>query len=106
MIAADTNVLVRLLVRDDPRQASAVDRLFDRLTESKEKCLVTDVVLCEMEWVLESAYGAKRIQIASAIEEFLAAPLFEFEERRIVETALEAYRGSRSDFSDCLIGAR
>ena len=52
MIALDTNVIVRFLVRDDPAQARRAKALIDRLTEREERAYVSDIVLCELIWVL------------------------------------------------------
>lgn len=52
MVAVDTNVLVRLLVNDDARQARRARALFER-----EEIFISPTVLLESEWVLRSAYG-------------------------------------------------
>ena len=46
MIALDTNILVRLITQDDPRQAVLAERLIQQATEEGEDCFVSDVVLC------------------------------------------------------------
>lgn len=52
MIAVDTNVVVRLLVGDDPKQAAAAKLLF-----AAEQIWIAKTVLLETEWVLRSHYG-------------------------------------------------
>lgn len=106
MIALDTNVLVRLAVGDDPAQSRLVADLLQGAAEAEERCLLTDPVLCELEWVLESCYEAERPDIAATIQELLGQPLFEFEDRALAVAALAAYAAGGSDFSDCLVGER
>lgn len=106
MIALDTNILVRLLVRDDPRQVAAVGRLLREAAEAGEPCLVPDPVLCELEWVLESCYEASRSDILAAVQRLAAKSLFEFEDRAALRRALDAYQSGKGDFSDYLVGAR
>lgn len=106
MISLDTNVVVRFLVQDDPGQARKVRRLLEDSSERGEPCLLTDTVLCETEWVLESAYGATRPDVTLAFQRLLGSKSFEFEDRRAVGLALDAYQSGRGDLSDHLIGVR
>ena len=56
MIAFDTNVLLRLLLNDDARQARIAQGLLDHAVARSDKVLLPDIVLCELEWVLDSVY--------------------------------------------------
>ncbi len=58
MIGLDTNVLVRFLVQDEPRQAARADSLMAQLSPTSPGYLST-VVLVETYWVLRSAYRQK-----------------------------------------------
>ena len=104
MIAADTNVLVRVFVRDDAAQFARVRRLLDACLAEREECLVRLPVLCELEWVLESAYAARRDDVATAVRALLSTPPFVVESPDLVQRALRAYATSKADFSDCLLG--
>ena len=57
MIALDTNILVRLLTRDDDKQAEKVRILFETHAENNDQFFVSDVVLAELAWTLERTYG-------------------------------------------------
>ena len=61
MIAVDTNVLVRLLVSDNPAQGKASHRLF-----ACEDVFVPDTVLLETEWVLRAAFDLTPADICTA----------------------------------------
>ena len=104
MIALDTNVLIRFLVRDDEAQAAKARRLVERCAEAGDHCLVSNPVLCELEWVLESVYGASRSEVASAVEGLLSMPPFQVEDAELTQQALQAYAKGKADFSDYLLG--
>jgi len=47
VIALDTNILIRLLVRDDPGQTALAERLLQEAADAGEQCFISDPVLCE-----------------------------------------------------------
>lgn len=96
MIAIDTNVLVRLLVADDPAQARRARKLIER-----NDVVVAATVLLEAEWVLRSAYGFDRAQIEAAFRRFLGLPRVSPDSPAVVAQALDAY-GAGLDFADAL----
>jgi predicted nucleic-acid-binding protein len=104
LIALDTNVLIRFLVRDDEAQAARARRLVEKCAQSGDPCLVSNPVLCELEWVLESVYGASRSEVAAAVEGLLSTPPFQVEDADLTQQALRAYTKGKADFSDCLLG--
>ena len=106
MIGLDTNLLVRLLVLDDEEQVARVRALLDRCHENGTRCLLTIVVLCELEWVLATSYEVSREEIALAVRRFVADELFEVEEQQVVQQALDDYGRGRGDLSDYLLAAR
>jgi predicted nucleic-acid-binding protein len=106
MIALDTNILVRLMTQDDPRQATLAERLIQQATETGQECFVSDVVLCELEWVLENSYGATRSDLLVAIQELAGRQIFVFENSDSLQQAINLYRESKVEFSDALIGAK
>lgn len=66
MTGIDTNVLVRVLAKDDPLQVERVRKFFDRSRESGEVVYISAIVLCETVWVL-------RFETAVASVSFLEA---------------------------------
>lgn len=66
-ITADTNVLVRVMVGDDPAQ----ERVAKKLLKGAELIAVPLSSLCEFVWVLRSGYGYSRAQILTALEALL-----------------------------------
>jgi len=103
MRAVDTNVLVRLLVRDDPSQVEAGERFV------AAGAWVSQVVLVETLWVLESVYEVDARGRARAVEMLLGHRELTLQEPEVVARALAAFRRDPSlGFSDCLVveGAR
>ena len=62
-IAADTNVLLRDALQDDPVQS----RLARKVLESAELVVIHVPVLCELVWVLRQGYKKPAVEIANAI---------------------------------------
>lgn len=104
MTGVDTNVLVRFLTRDDPAQFRRADAFLCDLARRGELAFVDVVVLCELVWVLETAYGYDRSAISSALEGMLSASDLAIQERDRVRAAATAYRDRQGDFADHLIG--
>ena len=102
MTGLDTNVLLRYLLRDDAAQAGRAAHEIER----DERFLIDGIVLCELVWVLEAGYGFSRIETAAALERILATAQFEIEAKDLALAALDDFKGSAADFSDCLIGRR
>ncbi len=101
MIGLDTNVLVRYLTRDDETQwQQTVD-----LITAGETCFISNIVLCELVWVLESKqYQLSKSEILETLEQMLQSPEFEFEDRTTIYRAIQRTQQGQADFSDYLIG--
>lgn len=98
MRAVDTNVLVRLITRDDPRQAAAAEAYVQR------GAWVSHVVLAETAWVLGSVYDVDHADIAIAIEMLLKHQNLTLQDPDVVQAAVAQYRTKPSiGFSDCLV---
>lgn len=106
MIAIDTNVLVRLVVGDDARQLEKAERLLEEVQENGDFCFLSDPVLCELAWVLDSSYRAHRTDILAVLRDLLGQEIFAFEDRHVLRQAIDSYQHGRGDFSDYLIGAK
>ena len=83
MIAVDTNVLVRLLTGDDPKQAAAARALF-----AAEPIWIAKTVLIETAWVLGSFYGFEESAISAAFTRLLGVKNVRAEDEPAVAAAL------------------
>ena len=106
MIGLDTNILVRYIVQDDVAQAAAATRLIERDCKPDNPGWVDVVVLCELVWVLESAYDYKRATVAEVLRTVLTSAELRVETPELARAALRAYRNGSADYADCLIGLR
>jgi predicted nucleic-acid-binding protein len=104
MIGLDTNVLVRYLTQDDPAQARKATHVIETAAEQRELLYITSIVLCELVWVLEDAYGYRRHDIQTVLERILRTAQFRFDTKQQLWQAWHDYRAGRADFSDYLIG--
>jgi len=83
VIAVDTNVLVRLLTGDDPKQAAAARRLF-----ASQPIWIAKTVLLETAWVLRSLYGFEQTAIREAFTKLLGLKNVKAEDESSVAAAL------------------
>lgn len=98
MRAIDTNVLVRLITRDDERQVETAEEFVSK------GAWVSHLVLAETSWVLDSVYGRTPEQIAKAIGMLLDHKQLTIQDQDAVEAALEKFRKNKGmSFSDLLI---
>src|SRR5450759_920219 len=98
MHAIDTNVLVRLLVRDDPRQLDLAEKF------GVKRVWVSHVVLVETLWVLDAVYERSAAQIGAAVERLLAHADLTLQDADVVAAALGQFRAKPTlGFSDCLV---
>lgn len=104
MIGLDTNVLVRYVVQDDPGQSASATRLIEGTLSAEEPGFVTLVTLAELEWVLEDCYGAGRKEVFAVIEGLLMSRQLRVEHPDVAWRALRAWKDSKADLSDAIIG--
>ena len=102
MIAIDTNVLVRYLVRDDAEQAEAARALLEGLTREHPGYVCREVAI-ELVWVLERAYRFGRAEIANVLLELLATDCLAFESAEDVTRSALRYAQGGPGFSDLMI---
>ena len=96
MLGADTNILVRLIVRDDDPQCRMIEELM-----VSERLFVSLSVILETEWVLRSSYRQSRIEIAAALTELTAVESLIFEARGDLLWALDRYAAG-ADMGDMI----
>jgi predicted nucleic-acid-binding protein len=98
MRAVDTNVLVRLLVRDDAKQVHAAE------TFIATGAWVSHLVLSEAMWVLDAVYERTPEQIAIAIDMLLNHKDVTIQDVDVVGAAVAHFRRRPAlGFSDCLV---
>jgi predicted nucleic-acid-binding protein len=98
MRAVDTNVLVRLIARDDQKQVESAEGFVGK------GAWVSHLVLAETSWVLDSVFELGSEQVATAIDMLLNHEQLTVQDADVVAAALEHFRERpQLSFSDCLI---
>ena len=98
MRAVDTNVLVRLLTRDEPKQVASAESFVAK------GAWVSNLVLAETLWVLESVYDVDAERRADAVAMLLNHTSLTLQDPEVVVAALAHFRRSPSlGFSDCMV---
>lgn len=100
-VLVDTNVLVRHLTGDPPAQA----RRATALLRDAERLEVTDLVLAEVVWVLESFYGQPHDVVATAARAIIAFPSVHVSDEQRLLRSIELYADHRIDFADAYLAA-
>lgn len=96
MLAPDTNVLVRLLVDDDPAQSARARQLFER-----EQTWIGKTIILETYWVLTSVYGFGDDRILAALERLVGLPNVFVEDAHVLADAIALARDG-VQFADAL----
>ena len=106
MIAIDTNVLLRYLLQDDPKQSAKANAIIN----GDEYVLITNVVLVEALWTLcGKKYNATQSQVVKTIQALFEEPQISFENSKVVWQSLDDYvktnekNKRKLDFPDALI---
>lgn len=102
MIGLDTNVLVRYIMQDDPKQSPKATKLIGALTVAAPG-FVSLVSVVELAWVLSSCYGLTRDQVAQTLELMLRTKEIIVDGADLVLKALRTFKASTAEFADCLI---
>jgi predicted nucleic-acid-binding protein len=97
MLAVDTNVLVRLIARDNSAQVRAAEEFVAK------GAWVSQLILAETIWVLDSVYELSRAAIAKAIDMLLSHQELTLQDADVVRAALAQFQENpKVEFSDCL----
>ena len=102
MPTLDTNVLVRFLVRDDPKQSQDADRYISQFEDTESTLFIPSTVVLETEWVLRSRYGFSKADVIDVWVSLLETREIYFQEEASIERALFLYREHTIDFADCM----
>jgi predicted nucleic-acid-binding protein len=106
MIGIDTNVIVRYIVQDDPKQAKAATKLIEQFCSKDNPGYINHIVLCEIVWVLRRNYKLEKQSICQVIEQIMRTDRLVIEDIQLVWKALEAFKETKADFADCLLSQR
>ena len=99
MAAIDTNVLVRLVTRDDESQYKKAQAF----VEKHQPVLVTQLSVLELVLVLMSRYGLDKERTCQVVQALLEMRELNIQAPAVLEAALKTWKKSKADFADCFI---
>jgi predicted nucleic-acid-binding protein len=102
MIGLDTNVLVRYIMQDDPKQSPKASALIESLN-ADNLGFITLVSIVELYWVLTTSYDLTGQQVKQALEALLRTKQIIVDRADQVLRALRVFDDGKADFADCLI---
>ena len=103
MIGLDTNILVRYLTQDDPKQAALANHLIEETLTTEQPGFVSTVALVELAWVLESGYQCERSRVAEVLERLLRSKTIVVEHADVAWQSTRIFGATKADFADCVI---
>lgn len=103
MIGLDTNVLVRYIMQDDPKQSLKASKLIESLDSNNNPGYITLISVIELYWVLTSCYDLTGAQVTQALDAILRTKQLMVERADQVMRALQVFAQGKADFADCLI---
>ncbi|MEO5573954.1 MAG: type II toxin-antitoxin system VapC family toxin [Gammaproteobacteria bacterium] len=102
MIGLDTNVLVRYIAQDDPKQSPKATHLIESLTADTPG-YVSIISVVELVWVLTGCYALTKNEIGEVLETMLRTKEIVVAHADTVWKALRLFKEGKADFADCLI---
>lgn len=104
MIGLDTNVLLRIVVDDDPAQNERARRF--ATSAEPASLFVSDIVMVELVWTLRRRLRLSKPLVVTVLRRLVDRPEFVFEDRDAMTGAVESFDSLTTDFSDILIAAK
>ncbi|MDA8261169.1 MAG: type II toxin-antitoxin system VapC family toxin [Betaproteobacteria bacterium] len=102
MIGLDTNVLVRYIAQDDPKQSPMATDLIESLT-ADTRGYVGVVSVVELVWVLTDCYALTKAELCEVLATLLRTKEIVVAHADTVWQALRLFKEGEADFADCLI---
>lgn len=101
----DTNVLIRLLVKDNTIKFNTIVKLVEKVEKNELTLVIPTVVIAECCWLLKSFYRLEKQKITEYLLDIIEAENVEVEEDNVIN-ALTMYSKKNVDFADALIASK
>lgn len=105
-LIADTNIFLRLILNDIPKQADEVEKLIAKAKKGEIRILVPQIIIFEIEYALSKYYNFPKVEVIDKIESVLASPYFFVQDGNIFRKSLKDYRGKNLSLVDCFLAAK
>lgn len=104
-IYVDTNIFLRFLLADNPKQSPSTKRLFKQAEENKLKLITHSIIIAEIIWTLDSFYKQPKKEIVKKLKKILSLKALEVIDREALISALSLYEDKNMDFIDAFSAA-
>jgi predicted nucleic-acid-binding protein len=105
MIGLDTNIILRYLLQDHPKQTRQANHVIDRQLSDENPGFISLVTVLEIVWVLRSLFKRTPAEIAAHLAQLLAADTLRVQNEQQVFEAVFALKRGTGEIEDALIGA-
>lgn len=102
--SVDTNILLRLLIKDDDIKRKACERLLEKAKRKEVYLYILPIVVMEVVWVLEKYYKLDRKTVRELTEAIMNTPELHIEMEDVFRKALRLYEEKNVKFADAVIG--
>ena len=102
-ILLDTNIVIRLLARDNEEQFVIVEQFFKELELGRKSATLLEIIIGEIIYVLKSVYKQKKDLIRSQLELIFGYEYLHIENEYIMREALKVYALKNIDFADAIL---
>ena len=100
----DTNILIRLIVKDNDLKRKACEKLLERSKQKEVILYILPIAILEVVWVLEKYYKLEKKVIREVVEAILNTPEFKCEMEKVFKKAIETYEEKNVKFADAVMG--
>lgn len=101
----DSNIFLRFLLADHPKQSPACRKLFEKASKKEISLVTLPIVIIEISWVLQSFYKRPKKEIAGNLKVILLFDGLEVEEREVLLVAVEMFETKNIDFIDAYVSS-
>lgn len=100
----DTNILIRILVKDDDIKRKACEKLLEKAKRKEVILYILPVAIIEIVWVLEKYYKLDKNVIRELVEAILNTPELKCEMEGVFKKAIKSYEEKNIKFADAVMG--
>jgi predicted nucleic acid-binding protein len=102
----DTNVLIRFLVQDDPKQSAGAAKLINEAQSGALELVLDRMVIAELVYVLMGHYKRVRVDVANTLLAIVQSPFVRADDESLLIDALLRFRDHSVDFVDAWLSAK
>ena len=100
----DTNIIIRLAVKDDDKQRESCMRLLEKAKDKKLTLYILPVAVLETVWILEKYYKLPKKEVRDFVEALLNTPEIICDMENVFKRAIAVYEEKNIKFTDAVMG--